>query len=348
MKSTEEVYLYGLGQFFESNRDFLHQKYKVAGYIDKNRRGKIEGVPIKKPSDDINRNKKVVVCVVEIKLFLEISKELEDLGYSHGKIIYAANDTPLLQSDIKVYPDVENSFLLEYNGHKSRISNIEEYWGFIDVFKNEVYYFSLFKEAKYIVFDVGMNTGDSVIYFSYKTNVKKVYSWEPFRETYNFGLSNIRDYANSKCIIECMNYGLGADTRDEKINYFRNFSTSMSSVYEITDLFQNQLGVEMQDDSYCTCIKIKKSSEEIQAIMNANKGLSYILKLDCEGAEYEIMGDLFEQGLLQLFDAVMVEWHYKGSKNLEKYLIDSGFAIFGYKKSETIGILNAVNLCKSR
>jgi hypothetical protein len=63
----------------------------------------------------------------------------------------------------------------------------------------------------------------------------------------------------------------------------------------------------------------------VQEIFSKHPSEELFLKLDCEGAEYEILQKLHESGLLPKIKVVIIEWHFKGYESLEKLLGANGF-----------------------
>jgi len=67
-----------------------------------------------------------------------------------------------------------------------------------------------------------------------------------------------------------------------------------------------------------------------------------ILKIDCEGSEYEILERLNDTGLLPRFDVIMIEWHIKGTAPLRKILHDNNFDILSMgEHNMNIGMMYA-------
>jgi hypothetical protein len=69
------------------------------------------------------------------------------------------------------------------------------------------------------------------------------------------------------------------------------------------------------------------------------------LKIDCEGAEYEILPNLVQAGLLKTVDVVIVEWHSGDFQPLVSLLEQEGFFCFiewHQRDRWKIGIIKAV------
>jgi hypothetical protein len=65
------------------------------------------------------------------------------------------------------------------------------------------------------------------------------------------------------------------------------------------------------------------------------------LKIDCEGAEYEIIQKLSDTNLLADIDILLIEWHDKGAKMLEDILIANDFRIISRHLTSITGMIYA-------
>jgi hypothetical protein len=88
-------------------------------------------------------------------------------------------------------------------------------------------------------------------------------------------------------------------------------------------------------------ILIKSITKEIENFKGGNN-IKKIAKIDCEGAEYEILDALKEADLLSYFDVFMIEWHLLGASDLIHTLSENGFVIFSPQPTQTkVGMVYA-------
>lgn len=77
--------------------------------------------------------------------------------------------------------------------------------------------------------------------------------------------------------------------------------------------------------------------------MNEEKSIvKYVLKMDCEGEEYNIFDTLKKNDIIGKFDIIMLEWHYKGSEMLEEVLKERGFSYFKFIRDKDTGLIYAI------
>ena len=155
---------------------------------------------------------------------------------------------------------------------------------FISVFILEEYKFLRCKNK--LVIDIGAEVGDSSIYFAMKGAVKVV-AIEPMPYNFVFLKENIKSNQFDG-IIEPLNIMIGNKTKRTMIEVFNEpivrDTTETTQGYEIDQLSLNDL--------------LKKYYTK-----------NSILKLDCEGCEYNLV-NLLDNKDIQNFERIQIEYHY--------------------------------------
>ena len=164
-------------------------------------------------------------------------------------------------------------------------------------FKNEEYKWLDVKGKD--VIDIGANIGDTAIYFALN-GAKRVYAFEPYPATYETAQKNTMPYKN----IILYNMAVGEKTK-------------------LLNLGNTNSEAAGADLSHKGNEKIAQTT--LEKFCNINNFKHAILKIDCEGAEYEIILNSSSSTLLR-FDQIMIEYHY-GYKTLKKYLENAGFKV---------------------
>ncbi len=136
-----------------------------------------------------------------------------------------------------------------------------------------------------IVLDVGANIADTSIYFA-KQGASKVISIEPDKRSFDTAVKNIQKN-NMGPDIELLPFGCG----NERV---------------------------IPDEQKTKIISL-------ETLMGLYSYKPAILKLDCEGCEYETILKSSSK-LLSNFSQIQIEYHY-GYKNLKSKLEDSGFKV---------------------
>jgi hypothetical protein len=72
-------------------------------------------------------------------------------------------------------------------------------------------------------------------------------------------------------------------------------------------------------------VTLHAAGEVLRGIRARHPGCAVIAKVDCEGAEYDILAALERDGLLADVSAWMIEWHFKGPEVLQAMLGKAGF-----------------------
>jgi FkbM family methyltransferase len=153
-----------------------------------------------------------------------------------------------------------------------------------------------------IVIDVGANVGITSMWLAKTHPYIKIYSFEPnFRNFKHFqknlGLNDIQN-------VEAFNLAVTADGRNVKIGV-DEFNTGGASIYKISD------GDKHVNE--CKSINLDQFIEE--------RGIERIkfLKMDCEGAEYEILPNFRNWSKVEYLS---IEIHGINNNGREKYQQD--------------------------
>jgi FkbM family methyltransferase len=163
-----------------------------------------------------------------------------------------------------------------------------------------------------VVVDIGAYIGDSALFFASR-GAKIVYAYEPSKELYKIAMENCSKYNN----VILHNFGLSCS---EKYAFLIGFGAGRSV---------NELAQDGEK------VLLKSFNEELRKIIR-KEGRIDVLKLDCEGCEWEFLNCLDEE-LIKHIQTIVVEIHGKDHNFFLKKLGKYGFKLikkrklFGYK-----------------
>ena len=151
------------------------------------------------------------------------------------------------------------------------------------------------------VVDVGANIADTAIYFALR-GAKRVVAFEPFPKTFKIAERNVKaNGVEDKVIL--VNAGCGYDGE-----------------VRVKEDVDSNASAELKD--FGEGIKIPMYSlNTIVSKFNVEKGS--VLKVDCEGCEYDLFRNASKETLEQ-FERIQIEYHY-GYKELVNILKKNGF-----------------------
>jgi FkbM family methyltransferase len=216
-------------------------------------------------------------------------------------------------------------FKFDFNGNNNIKCSYNNIYMNIECFEelyilNEIYYegvYSFIYPDKCNVIDIGMNVGFASLYFASIENVSQVYSFEPLPITFNKGAQNfnLNEILTDK--IKAHNFGVGNFNRKEIFNYSVEWKGSVG--------LRNLISEKTKDSS--EIIRVEVEIRDILLTLDEIRHLQMplVAKIDCEGAEYEIIERLEESGKLREFDLFMIEWHDNGPEKIISMLKKAGF-----------------------
>ena len=201
----------------------------------------------------------------------------------------------------------EDDMFLKIQDLTIKVETLEELYIINEVFLENMY--KIESNSNYIVFDIGMNVGITSLYFSQFDNIKEIYGFEPFKPTYDCAISNIKLNEKYRSKIRVSNFGLSNADKFIDLNYDPKNKGNVG--------VKNVVGKEKEGK--VERIKLKEASKSLQEIIDNHTGTKSIVKLDCEGSEYDVIENLQNSAMLPAFDIFLIEWHkmdgYKAKLN---------------------------------
>lgn len=249
-----------------------------------------------------------------------------DLLFSSRKFVHKIAK---LYPDLKI-SDLENGLILQFNNLKIYTETPEEVFIVSEVFVDCDYNF--FSQKPTTVIDIGTNIGIASLFFSTLSHVDNIYCFEPVSNTFAVAQKNFA--LNNSKVISFENIGLGKNNRTETF-LFDNYCKGNAGIRgKLSPSYKNNPNlVEV-------AVTIKDATEQIAKIIE-NTQNNIVVKMDCEGAEYEIMENLAQSQILKKIDILMIEWHDKGATELESILQNAGFNFFSKNLGPNSGLLYA-------
>jgi len=213
---------------------------------------------------------------------------------------------------------IENEIVTTPEGVKIDISNVpHEAMGITkEVFLKKDYAINFSYDA--VLIDIGLNRGIASLFFATYPNIKKIYSFEPFKPTFELAKKNLELNPQLTEKINAFNFGLGKVDITLKLPYMANATGGMSTTY---DVCKGDKNIKKET------VIIKDAAKEMTSILEENKDKCIIVKCDCEGAEFEIFERLNEEKLIGNIDVILMEYHFNEPDGLVSILAGNGFVV---------------------
>ena len=316
----KKVLLYGAGKFF----DILYKEYDFSKL-------NIVGIADKKFKKGAEKNLYNLKCYSLSELFFFFFDVILTTVVDSNPISNYLK--PFLNDfGVKIERLVDKiSFILHYVKQIYQINLIcpdNAYEVIPEIFMYRCYELEKYIKLKeYIVIDAGMNRGYASLYFAKDQHCKHVYGFEPCKKPYKIALEQFDLNAALKNKITPLDYGLS--DKDEETNIFYYSDCDYDST--ILEAFKKDREINEVHTVIEEKVQLKNSNNEINKILSKNEkyNYDYVLKIDIEGAEFKIIPQLYNSGLLSKFKVIIGELHkIKGmekAENLFSYLFNSGF-----------------------
>ena len=176
-----------------------------------------------------------------------------------------------------------------------------------------------------VIIDIGAHIGIFTIYASQFCNNGKIYSFEPVRENYDLLLNNIK-LNNSE---QVKPFNLAVSNTNDDVTIYINDDKAAHSIFPSSESSINVKSITLQNIF------------EENNINHCN-----FLKLDCEGAEYEILCNLPAKYFKEI-DKIVMECHFVDKKpkligELKQILVKQGFQVRTKTISNELVLLYAI------
>jgi FkbM family methyltransferase len=183
---------------------------------------------------------------------------------------------------------------------------------FIEIFCKEIYrgYQKFINNKEYILFDIGANRGYTSLYFSNDSNCKHIFSFEPDSETLAYFYTNLKLNPDVSDKISILEYGLF--DKNETLSFFKTLDGTDGVNTFDKNLIGNVWDSHRKRNLREIKLQVYKASEAITKLNtehNISPDLKKVMKIDAEGAEYAILLELKESGLLNDFNVIFGECH---------------------------------------
>lgn len=229
--------------------------------------------------------------------------------------------------------DSEDGLRVSFQNLIFFVESKEEFLILKEVFIDCDYHFTESEDC--LVIDIGANVGITSIFFSQLHFIQKIYAFEPVLDTFEIASKNLKENKFSKKV-QLHNFGLGKNEREDTFLFSKGAKGNsgirgkLSPSYSDLDTFEKRK------------VTIKNAAKIMQPIIAENQHLKIVVKMDCEGAEYEIIENLMENNILSEIDVFMIEWHDHGPEKIVTSLTENEFTVFSRNLGPISGMIYAV------
>lgn len=250
------------------------------------------------------------------------------LGPEHAYFLQGLTEARLLKEvGAQFRRDDDDRLLCEVGGITVFVRSTEELWILHEIFVQAHYDVRL--NGPVVVWDIGMNVGVASLYFAVRGNTTVV-GYEPIGPTYEMALENIALNPALRTAITTFNSGIGGSDRTEMVPYCDELKGSVGLLGAVGDSRLRHTVLHLAADAAIRLesLRLEDASSVLTSIRAAHPHIPVIAKIDCEGAEYEIIEALHRSGDLSSLHALIIEWHRDGPEPLQQHLSDAGFTVF--------------------
>lgn len=195
----------------------------------------------------------------------------------------------------------ENEVLIRVMGIQGIALSEVDIGVFAEVFLEKLYTFE--EPGKFLVVDVGANIGAATLFFAERYEAE-VESFELMPSTAAIARRNVALNPELAPRITLQEWGLSDQDGEFEIPSNPDYRPSNSLFVPVP---AGAGGMEK--------VQVKDIAPVIRGAMDRLAGRKLVVKIDAEGAEYEIIDRLAETQLLGKIDLILLEWHQRTGKD---------------------------------
>lgn len=227
----------------------------------------------------------------------------------------------------KISVNSDGTVMFTVDGIHHLVQNTEQYLILSEIYAVGSYDVSM--DVPLFLVDAGANAGFASVFFAKQLKDVIVHAFEPVEETFQRARRNLELNPSLASKINLNNYGLGKEDGKQVIFFDRDRPGNATLVRDNGFTVGN--GQETQ-------IIVKRISPIIEQLHATDRRRRILLKLDCEGSEYDILSDLNDSGMLRLISGIVGEWHQVtdqlSRKWIEELLLRNDFLVNVEKRYE--------------
>ncbi|NEP39704.1 MAG: FkbM family methyltransferase [Okeania sp. SIO2H7] len=208
------------------------------------------------------------------------------------------------------------------------------------------------------IFDVGANIGLFPLFLNRFAQSLKIYSFEPIEPIFEVLQENMHLHSMENVLL--FNYGLSSENNPEAVfsfypNMAANSTIKPEEQLELPEVLQSSLNLNQKQLEYFT--RSSQVAGELKTLSSVIKELEIqtidLLKIDVEGAEYEVLQGIEEKDWSKI-KQIIIEVHDRQGRveQMKKMLNGYGFDLTVEKNdllpAEISKVLNAYNLYATR
>jgi len=228
------------------------------------------------------------------------------------------------------FDEQKDVLILQWGQAKYLVDSLEELHTLREIYLAGDYDFTPAEST--VLLDIGANVGFTSIFLADINPDLLIVACEPLPENYLKALNNLAANPQLSGKISLHNYGVFSEDGQKTI------------VSEIGNRVRSSIVIDQMNDTRgaieYTSVKVRRASDLVLQIRALNPTRQIVIKMDCEGSEYEILRNLETDGAINFVSGVLMEWHKligtdDNSEFIRAFFKRSGFNICMHGRTQS-------------